>query len=931
MSASYLRIRGAREHNLKNISLDIPRDRLVVITGLSGSGKSSLAFDTIYAEGQRRYVESLSAYARQFLGLMEKPDVDFIDGLSPAISIEQKSSHRNPRSTVGTVTEINDYLRLLFARIGVPYCPKCGHRISSQSVDQIVETLMACPSGSKLQIMAPVIRGRKGESEAVFENAKKKGFVRVRVDGEIKNLDEPIKIDKNKKHTIEIVVDRIVIKDGVRPRVAESVETALGLSEGLAVVTIDDEERLFSSLHSCPDCGFSMTELSPRMFSFNSPYGACPECDGLGTLMTFNPDFIISDEDLSLEEGVISTWGKTDSYTTTENVQTLKRYHGINTSTPWKKLSEKDRNFILNGSGEEPSGRIYGGRFYEGVIANIARRYKETHSEDIRTWMEGFMLNKTCPSCKGRRLKPEVLSVRIGELSIADISAFSITKAHEFFEKVQLSETDAKIAFQVLKEIRTRISFLKNVGLQYLTLDRESGTLSGGEAQRIRLATQIGSSLTGVMYVLDEPSIGLHQRDNEKLLTSLKHLRDLGNTVIVVEHDEDTMMQADYIVDMGPGAGVDGGEIIAIGTPAEILKNPKSLTGRYLSGKLSIPVPGTRREPKDFIKVTNATEHNLKGINVSFPLGVLTCVTGVSGSGKSTLVMDILYKALASLIMKAKEYPGAFGKIVGAEKIDKIIDIDQTAIGRTPRSNPATYTGLFTPIRDLFAGLPDSKLRGFKSGRFSFNVPGGRCEACEGDGIKKIEMHFLPDVYVTCEVCHGRRYNHETLEVRFKGKNIYEILDMTVGEARDFFVNMPAIYNKLDTLNSVGLGYVKLGQPATTLSGGEAQRIKLATELSKRATGRTLYILDEPTTGLHFADIHMLMGVLATLVDKGNSVLVIEHNLDVIKTADWIIDLGPEGGDGGGTLVAEGTPEQVAKNKASHTGAFIRRVLTGPK
>jgi excinuclease ABC subunit A len=931
MSASYLRIRGAREHNLKNISLDIPRDRLVVITGLSGSGKSSLAFDTIYAEGQRRYVESLSAYARQFLGLMEKPDVDFIDGLSPAISIEQKSSHRNPRSTVGTVTEIHDYLRLLFARIGVPYCPECGHKISSQSIDQIVETVMTNPKGTKLQILAPVIRGRKGEHEDIFESARKKGFVRVRIDGELQNLDEPIRLDKNKKHTIEIVVDRIVIKDGVRPRVAESVETSLGLAEGLAVIITDDDEKLFSSLHSCPDCGFSITELSPRMFSFNSPYGACPECSGLGYLMTFNPDFIIADPDMSIEEGVISTWGKPDSYTFQESVRTLTRYYGINISVPWKKLSEKDKNLILNGSGGDRGHRLYGTKYYEGVIPNMERRYKETNSDDIKAWMEGFMMNKICPVCEGKRLKPETLSVKVAGISIADISAYSITRAYDFFSDIKLDETDKKIAYQVLKEIRTRISFLKDVGLQYLTLDRAAGTLSGGEAQRIRLATQIGSSLTGVMYVLDEPSIGLHQRDNEKLLTTLKHLRDLGNTVIVVEHDEDTMMAADYIVDLGPGAGLEGGEVIAAGTPEEILKNPESITGRYLSGAVIIPVPETRRMPKDFIELKGAREHNLKNIDVKFPLGVLSCVTGVSGSGKSTLVMDILYKSLASLVMKAKEYPGAFDRIIGTEKIDKIIDIDQSPIGRTPRSNPATYTGVFTAIRDLFSEMPDSKMRGFKAGRFSFNVPGGRCESCEGDGIKKIEMHFLPDVYITCEVCKGRRYNHETLEIRYKGKNIYEILDMTITEAAAFFENIPAVRNKLETLNSVGLGYVKLGQPATTLSGGEAQRIKLAAELSKRATGKTLYILDEPTTGLHFADIDRLLTVLQTLVDKGNTIIVIEHNLDVIKTADWIIDLGPEGGDAGGTLIAEGTPESVAKNKASHTGAFIRRVLTSSK
>jgi excinuclease ABC subunit A len=931
MSASYLRIRGAREHNLKNISLDIPREKLVVITGLSGSGKSSLAFDTIYAEGQRRYVESLSAYARQFLGLMEKPDVDFIDGLSPAISIEQKSSHRNPRSTVGTVTEIHDYFRLLYARIGIPYCPKCGKRISSQSVDQIVEHLMTHPTGTKLQIMAPAVRGRKGTHEDIFESARKKGFVRVRVDGEVKNLDEEIKLDKKKNHTIEVVVDRIVIKDGIRARLSESVETALEIAEGLAVILIDDEEKLFSSLHSCPDCGVSIGELSPRMFSFNSPYGACPECSGLGYLMTFNPDFIIGDENLSLEEGVIESWGKVDSYTTQESVRTLSRYYGVNTKTPWNKLSEKTKKLILYGTGEVREGRIFGTRYYEGVLATLERRYKETASEDVRTWYESFMMNKECPACKGKRLKPETLAVKVADRSIADLSSMSITNACTFFGEIKLNPTDAKIAVQVMKEIIARLTFLRNVGLQYLTLDRAAGTLSGGEAQRIRLATQIGSSLTGVLYVLDEPSIGLHQRDNEKLLSTLKQLRDLGNTVIVVEHDEDTMMQADWIVDLGPGAGIEGGEIIAEGIPQQIVDNTNSLTGDYLSGRKKIALPASRRTAKDYIEIKGAKEHNLQNLDVKFPLGVLTCVTGVSGSGKSTLVMDILYKALASLIMKAKEYPGAFDKIIGMEKIDKVIDIDQSPIGRTPRSNPATYTGIFTPIRDLYAGLPDAKMRGYKAGRFSFNVSGGRCESCEGDGIKKIEMHFLPDVYITCEVCKGRRYNHETLEVRYKGKNIFEVLDMSVAEARDFFQNIPPIFNKLDTLVSVGLGYIKLGQPATTLSGGEAQRIKLSAELSKRSTGQTIYILDEPTTGLHFADINRLLLVLQTLVDKGNTVIVIEHNLDVVKSADWIVDLGPEGGDGGGMIVAEGTPEAIVKNKRSYTGQFLQRVLTSSK
>jgi excinuclease ABC subunit A len=936
MSAENLRIRGAREHNLKNISLDIPREKLVVITGLSGSGKSSLAFDTIYAEGQRRYMESLSSYARQFLGLMEKPDLDFIDGLSPAISIEQKSTHRNPRSTVGTVTEIHDYLRLLFARIGVPHCPKCGKKISSQSVDQIVEQLYSLNQGTKLQILAPVVRGKKGLHEEIFSSARTKGFVRVRIDGTMHELEETFKLDKNKKHAIEIVIDRIVIKEGIRGRLAESVETALAAAEGLVVALVDadgkTEEKLFSSMLSCPDCGISIGELSPRMFSFNAPYGACPECSGLGFHMTFSPDFVLGDPELSIEEGVIEAWGKKDSYTTQESVHTLSKYYGVNTKTPWKKLPEKTKNFILHGNGQEfVEGRRYGGKYFEGVIPSLTRRYKESMSEDIRLWMESFMVNNECSTCHGKRLKPEVLAVKVSGLSIADVSAFSIVKSHEFFTGIKLSEVDAKIAQQVLKEIRSRLKFLRDVGLDYLTLDREAGSLSGGEAQRIRLATQIGSALTGVLYVLDEPSIGLHQRDNEKLLATLKQLRDLGNTVLVVEHDEDTMMQSDWIVDMGPGAGVEGGEIVAQGKPEDIINHPTSLTGAFLSGRKKIALPEKRRKSSDFIEIKGATEHNLKNISVKFPLGIMTCVTGVSGSGKSTLVMDILYKALASLVMKAKQYPGGFKQIVGAENIDKVIDIDQSPIGRTPRSNPATYTGLFTPIRDLFAGLPDAKLRGYKSGRFSFNVPGGRCETCEGDGIKKIEMHFLPDVYVTCEVCGGKRYNHETLEVRFKGKSIFDVLDMSVSEARLFFANHPSIFNKLDTLESVGLGYIKLGQAATTLSGGEAQRIKLATELSKRATGKTIYILDEPTTGLHFGDVDRLLKVLQALVERGNTVIIIEHNLDVIKSADWIIDLGPEGGDGGGTVIAEGTPETIAKNKGSHTGRFLQRVLTSSK
>lgn len=924
-SDNILRIKGAREHNLKNISVDIPRDSFVVITGLSGSGKSSLAFDTIYAEGQRRYVESLSAYARQFLGLMEKPDVDFIEGLSPAISIEQKTSHRNPRSTVGTVTEIHDYFRLLFARIGIPYCPHCGKRISSMSVDQIVENILIHPEKTKLVIMAPVVRGRKGTHEDIFESARKKGFARVRVDGEQKQLDEEIKLVKNNKHDIDIVIDRIVIKDGVRARLADSVETALELGEGLIRVQIDEAERIYSSLNACPECGFAIPELSPRIFSFNTPYGACPECSGLGYLMRFSKELIVPDESVSIDDGAVQCWGK---QWTEEQARLLKKHFGVDTSVPWKKLPLKTRDFILNGSGEG-SGRPYPyNRLFEGIIPNLERRYKETGSEEMRIWMEGFMHNQLCPSCHGARLKPESLAVRVGEVSIHDVSVLSIKKCLDFFEKLSLTDTETKIAFQVLKEIRQRLTFLRDVGLQYLTLDRAAGTLSGGEAQRIRLATQIGSSLTGVLYILDEPSIGLHQRDNEKLINTLTRLRDIGNTVIVVEHDEDTMLASDWIIDLGPGAGVEGGYVVAEGTPADILKSKTSLTGRYLAGELGVPVPKERRRAEKYIEVKGARENNLQNIDAKFPLGLFTCVTGVSGSGKSTLVMEIFFKALSNTVMRSREYPGAFTEITGTEHIDKVIDIDQSPIGRTPRSNPATYTGLFTPIRDLFAALPDSKIRGYKAGRFSFNVSGGRCEACEGDGIKKIEMHFLPDVYIPCEVCHGKRYNHETLEVRYKGKNIYEILDMSVAEAHEFFQNIPSIHTKLNTLMQVGLGYVKLGQSATTLSGGEAQRIKLSTELSRRSTGRTLYILDEPTTGLHFADVERLLKVLHHLVEKGNTVVVIEHNLDVIKTADHIIDLGPEGGDGGGMIVAEGTPEYVAKVKGSHTGAFLKKILS---
>ncbi len=935
MSRRVIRIRGAREHNLKNISIDIPRDALVVITGLSGSGKSSLAFDTIYAEGQRRYVESLSAYARQFLGVMEKPDVDLIDGLSPAISIEQKTTHRNPRSTVGTVTEIYDYLRLLYARVGVPHCHRCGKRIASQSVDQIVESLMTLDQGTKLQILAPVVRGRKGEHEDHFASARKNGFARVRVNGETKGLDEEIKLEKNRKHNIEIVVDRIVMKEGVRPRVADSVETAIDLAGGLVIADIDGEDRLYSTSLSCPDCGVSIPELSPRMFSFNSPYGACPKCSGLGFIMQFDPEFIVSDPDKSLYDGVLEVWGKTTSYWYREQIETLEKNLKFDARTPWKKLPKKIKDVILFGSGpvkidydiKRYDAEYKFSRSFEGVIPNLERRYRETKSEEMREWMEKFMSNRVCDECGGKRLRVESLFVRVAGRPIDEIASMSIRAARDFFENIELGETEAKIAVQVLKEIRKRLGFLIDVGIDYLTLDRAAGTLSGGEVQRIRLATQIGSSLMGVLYILDEPSIGLHQRDNQRLLTTLKFLRDIGNTVIVVEHDEETIREADYVVDLGPGAGLDGGYVVAEGTPAEIEANGKSLTGLYLSGRELIPLPAKRREPRGFIEIRGARENNLRKIDVAFPLGVFSCVTGVSGSGKSTLVIEILYRTLSSLVMNSKEHPGAFDKITGVEQIDKVIDIDQSPIGRTPRSNPATYTGLFTPIRDLFTQLPESKVRGYRPGRFSFNVPGGRCEACEGDGIKRIEMHFLPDVYVTCEVCKGKRYNHETLEVRYKGKNIFEVLDMTVEEALSFFENIPAVRAKLETLNRVGLGYIKLGQPATTLSGGEAQRVKLSTELSRRATGRTVYILDEPTTGLHFDDIRKLLEVLSSLVERGNTVIVIEHNLDVIKNADWVLDLGPEGGDGGGLIVASGTPEEIAAAKGSYTGKYLKSVL----
>ena len=935
MSNRNIIVRGAREHNLKNISVDIPRDSFVVITGLSGSGKSSLAFDTIYAEGQRRYVESLSAYARQFLGLMEKPDVDYIEGLSPAISIEQKTTHKNPRSTVGTVTEIYDYFRLLYARIGVPYCYICGKKISSQSLDQIVESVMTLGKGSKIQVLAPIVRGRKGEHADRFDFARKNGFARVRVDGEILSLDDEITLDKKRKHSIEIVVDRIVLKNGIRPRLTDSIETTMEIADGLVVIMVNGEEKLYSANLSCPDCGISIPELSPRMFSFNSPYGACPDCGGLGFTMQFDPELIISDPEKSLYNGVLDVWGKSTSYWYLEQIQNLEKNLEFDAHKPWKDLPENIRDIILNGSGsrkinfniKRTNSEYRFSRSFEGVLPNLERRYRETRSEEMREWMEGFMTHRVCETCGGRRLRPESLAVKVAGRGIDEISALSIRESHKFFTDIILNDTEAKISHQILKEIRMRLKFLNDVGIDYLTLNRAAGTLSGGESQRIRLATQIGSSLTGVLYILDEPSIGLHQKDNRKLLDTLMELRDIGNTVIVVEHDEETIRSADHVIDLGPGAGLHGGYVVATGKPEEIEKNSKSLTGQYLSGAESIPVPGMRRKPSGTLNITGAQENNLKNIDVSFPLGVFTAITGVSGSGKSTLVIEILYKALSSLLMRSKQYPGKFSEISGVDLLDKVIDIDQSPIGRTPRSNPATYTGLFTPIRELFSKLPESKVRGYRPGRFSFNVTGGRCESCSGDGVKKIEMHFLPDVYVTCDVCKGKRYNHETLEIRYKGKNIYEVLEMTVEEALEFFNSIPSVRTKLETLNRVGLGYIKLGQPATTLSGGEAQRIKLATELSKRSTGRTVYILDEPTTGLHFADIKKLINVLNSLVEKGNTVIIIEHNLDVIKTADWIIDLGPDGGDRGGQVVACGTPEEIMKTGSSHTARYLKKTL----
>ena len=936
----FIRIRGANEHNLKNLDIDIPRDKFVVLTGLSGSGKSSLAFDTIYAEGQRRYMESLSSYARQFLGQMEKPNVESIDGLSPAISIDQKSTNRNPRSTVGTVTEIYDYFRLLYARIGIPHCPKCGKEIKKQSVDQMVDQIMAMPERTKIQLLAPVVKGRKGEHVKVLEQAKKSGFVRVRIDGNLYELSEEIKLEKNIKHTIEIVVDRLVVKEGIERRLADSIETVLNLSDGLLVVDVIGGETLtLSSSYACPDCGISMEEIEPRSFSFNNPFGACPECFGLGYKMEFDEDLMIPDKSLSIAEGAITVMGWqscTDpSSFTYALLKALSKEYGFDLTIPYEQLSPEIRDILIHGTNGREVKVYYKGQrgegvydvAFEGLIKNVERRYRETGSEIMRQEYETFMRITPCKACGGQRLKKTSLAVTVGEKNIAEVTSMSVLKLYDFLKELQLTEQQKLIGEQILKEIKARIGFLIDVGLDYLTLARATGSLSGGEAQRIRLATQIGSGLVGVAYILDEPSIGLHQRDNDKLLATLKRLRDLGNTLIVVEHDEDTMFAADYIVDIGPGAGEHGGKVVAAGTAQEIMACPDSITGAYLSGKLKIPVPETRRTPTGWLTVRGAAENNLKNIQVDFPLGVMTCVTGVSGSGKSSLVNEILYKTLARKLNRARTIPGKYKEITGLEQLDKVIAIDQSPIGRTPRSNPATYTGVFDQIRDLFASTADAKSKGYKKGRFSFNVKGGRCEACSGDGIIKIEMHFLPDVYVPCEVCQGKRYNRETLDVKYKGKSIFDVLDMTVEEAMTFFENVPTIRRKIETLNDVGLSYIKLGQPSTTLSGGEAQRIKLATELSRRSTGKTIYILDEPTTGLHFADVHKLTEILQRLAEGGNTVVVIEHNLDVIKTADYIIDMGPEGGDRGGTVIAKGTPEEVAKQEISYTGQYLRKSL----
>ena len=936
----FIRIRGARENNLKALNVDIPRNQFVVFTGLSGSGKSSLAFDTIYAEGQRRYMESLSSYARQFLGQMEKPNVDSIEGLPPAISIDQKSTNRNPRSTVGTVTEIYDYFRLLYARIGIPHCPKCGKVISRQSVDQMVDQIMALPERTKIQLLAPVVRGRKGRHEKVLEQAKRSGYVRVMIDGSQYELSEEITLDKNLKHNISIIVDRLVVKPDIEKRLTDSVENVLDLADGLLVVdTMDGNQLNFSQSFSCPDCGISMEEIEPRSFSFNNPFGACPSCAGLGYKMEFDEDLMIPDKTVSIADGAITVLGWqscTDKSSYTRAVlDALAEEYDFSLSTPFCEYPKKIHDILIYGTNGKSVKVHYRGQrgvgvydvAFEGLIKNVERRYRETGSDSTKQEYETFMRVTPCQACHGQRLKPTSLGVTVGDKNIFEVTSLSIDNLQKFLQNLELSEQQLLIGKQILKEIRARVSFLADVGLNYLTLARGTASLSGGEAQRIRLATQIGSGLVGVAYILDEPSIGLHQRDNDKLLATLKHLRDLGNSLIVVEHDEDTMRAADCVVDIGPGAGEHGGELVAIGTAEDLMKNPNSITGKYLSGELKIPVPSERRKPTGWLKVVGAKEHNLKNINVNFPLGVMTCVTGVSGSGKSSLVNEILYKRLARDLNRARTIPGAHKDIIGMEQLDKVIDIDQSPIGRTPRSNPATYTGLFDQIRDLFAATQDAKARGYKKGRFSFNVKGGRCEACGGDGILKIEMHFLPDVYVPCEVCHGKRYNRETLEVKYKGKSIYDVLNMTVEEALEFFRPVPSIFRKLQTLYDVGLSYIRLGQPSTTLSGGEAQRIKLAAELSRRGTGKTIYILDEPTTGLHFADVHKLVEILHRLSEGGNTVVVIEHNLDVIKTADYIIDIGPEGGDGGGTVIACGTPEEVAKSPVSYTGKYVEKYL----
>jgi len=943
MANKFIKIRGAKEHNLKDVSLDIPRDELVVLTGLSGSGKSSLAFDTIYAEGQRRYMESLSSYARMFLGQMEKPDVESIEGLSPAISIDQKSTNRNPRSTVGTVTEIYDYMRLLYARIGTPHCPKCGKEIHKQSIDQMVDKILELPEKTKFQILAPIVRGKKGRHEKVIAQAKKSGYVRVIIDGNLYELSEDIELDKNIKHSIDIVVDRLVVKEGIEKRLTDSLETALALGEGYAKVDIIGEEILnFSQNFACPDCGISIDAVEPRTFSFNNPFGACPDCVGLGYTMEFDEDLMIPDPSLSINEGAITVmgWQSCNDKKSFANALLLAlcEKFGFDLDTPFQDYPKKIHDILIYGTDVEVDVHYTGQRgsgvyptTFEGLIKNVERRYRETFSETAKAEYEQFMRILPCKSCGGKRLKKEALAVTVGDKNIFDATDMSVVKFREFMDGLKLTPTQAQIGALVIKEIRARVSFLIDVGLDYLSLSRSTGTLSGGEAQRIRLATQIGSGLLGVAYILDEPSIGLHQRDNDKLLGTLKHLRDLGNSVIVVEHDEDTMREADFIVDIGPGAGDHGGEIIATGTAKEIMENPDSITGKYLSGKLFIPIPKQRRVPSGWLKVKGAAENNLKKIDVDIPLGIMTCVTGVSGSGKSSLVNEILYKALARKLNRAHTIAGKYREIEGVEQLDKVIAIDQSPIGRTPRSNPATYTGVFDMIRDLFAATQEAKTRGYSKGRFSFNVKGGRCESCSGDGIIKIEMHFLPDVYVPCEVCGGKRYNRETLEVKYKGKSIYDVLNMTVEEALHFFEHIPSIQKKMQTLYDVGLSYIRLGQPSTELSGGEAQRIKLATELSKRSTGKTVYILDEPTTGLHFADVHKLVEILRRLSDSGNTVIVIEHNLDVIKTADYIIDMGPEGGDKGGTVIAKGTPEEIANVKDSYTGQYVKRYLVPEK